>query len=100
VRVQFTTDEINVKSREAILRLGAREEGIIRHERIMPDGRKRNSVRFSILDEEWPGVRHALEQKLARPADGERNEMTTQSALNTPVIYEVGGPELKRPRLS
>ncbi|MGH8347775.1 MAG: GNAT family N-acetyltransferase, partial [Pseudomonas sp.] len=43
VRVQFTTDENNQKSRNAILRLGAQQEGIVRHERIMPDGRKRNS---------------------------------------------------------
>ena len=64
VRVQFTTDEINEKSRNAILRLGAKEEGIIRHERIMPDGRKRNSARFSIIDEEWPGVRQALAERL------------------------------------
>ncbi|WP_065257410.1 GNAT family N-acetyltransferase [Pseudomonas bananamidigenes] len=65
VRVQFTTDELNHKSRNAILRLGARQEGIVRHERIMPDGRKRNSVRFSIIDDEWPQVRQNLEQKLA-----------------------------------
>ncbi len=65
VRVQFTTDEHNRASRQAILRLGAQQEGIVRHERIMPDGRKRNSVRFSIIDEEWPGVRRNLEQKLA-----------------------------------
>ena len=65
VRVQFTTDENNQASRRAILRLGAQQEGIVRHERIMPDGRKRNSVRFSIIDEEWPGVRQSLEQKLA-----------------------------------
>ncbi|MGB8920518.1 MAG: GNAT family protein [Pseudomonas sp.] len=65
VRVQFTTDENNQKSRDAILRLGAQQEGIVRHERIMPDGRKRNSVRFSIIDDEWPQVRLALEQKLA-----------------------------------
>ncbi|MGP6422078.1 GNAT family N-acetyltransferase [Pseudomonas putida] len=65
VRVQFTTDENNQKSRNAILRLGAQQEGIVRHERIMPDGRKRNSVRFSIIDDEWPQVRKALEQKLA-----------------------------------
>jgi len=64
VRVQFTTDEINEKSRAAILRLGAKQEGIIRHERIMPDGRKRNSVRFSIIDDEWPSVRQALEKRL------------------------------------
>lgn len=65
VMVQFTTDEHNQASRQAILRLGAQQEGIVRHERIMPDGRKRNSVRFSIIDEEWPGVRRNLEQKLA-----------------------------------
>ncbi|TNB91727.1 GNAT family N-acetyltransferase [Pseudomonas jessenii] len=65
VRVQFTTDENNQKSRNAILRLGAQQEGIVRHERIMPDGRKRNSIRFSIIDDEWPQVRQVLEQKLA-----------------------------------
>ena len=65
VRVQFTTDENNQKSRNAILRLGAQQEGIVRHERIMPDGRKRNSVLFSIIDDEWPQVRLNLERKLA-----------------------------------
>ena len=64
VRVQFTTDERNEASRKAILRLGAKLEGIVRHERIMPDGRKRNSVRLSIIDDEWPTVRHALELRL------------------------------------
>ena len=64
VRVQFTTDELNEKSRNAILRLGAKQEGIVRHERIMPNGRKRNSVRFSIIDEEWPEVRGDLQSKL------------------------------------
>lgn len=64
VRVQLTTDEINEKSRNAILRLGAVQEGIIRNERIMPDGRKRNSVRFSIIDTEWPVVGAALEKRL------------------------------------
>jgi RimJ/RimL family protein N-acetyltransferase len=67
VRVQFTTDELNEKSRAAILRIGAKQEGIVRHERIMPDGRKRNSVRFSIIDTEWPEVRAALERKMAQP---------------------------------
>ncbi|KWN07868.1 GCN5 family acetyltransferase [Burkholderia territorii] len=65
VRVQFTTDELNERSRAAILRLGAKQEGIVRHERIMPDGRKRNSVRFSIIDDEWPDVRARLRAKLA-----------------------------------
>ncbi|MBB4867008.1 RimJ/RimL family protein N-acetyltransferase [Pseudomonas nitritireducens] len=66
VRVQFTTDELNEKSRAAILRLGAVQEGIVRHERIMPDGRKRNSVRFSIIDSEWPEVKARLLQRLSR----------------------------------
>lgn len=64
VRVQFTTDELNEKSRAAILRLGAVQEGIVRHERIMPDGRKRNSVRFSIIDDEWPEVEARLSRRL------------------------------------
>ncbi|PJI50683.1 MAG: GNAT family N-acetyltransferase [Pseudomonas sp.] len=66
VRVQFTTDELNEKSRAAILRLGAVQEGIVRHERIMPDGRKRNSVRFSIIDSEWPEVKARLLERLGR----------------------------------
>jgi RimJ/RimL family protein N-acetyltransferase len=69
VRVQFTTDELNEKSRTAILRIGAKQEGIVRHERIMPDGRKRNSVRFSIIDSEWAGVRDGLEAKMRRRVD-------------------------------
>ena len=66
VRVQFTTDELNEKSRAAILRIGAKQEGIIRNERIMPDGRKRNSVRFSIIDSEWPAVKLMLQQMMGR----------------------------------
>jgi RimJ/RimL family protein N-acetyltransferase len=69
VRVQFTTDELNQNSRAAILRIGAKQEGVVRHERIMPDGRKRNSVRFSIIDDEWPQVKAMLEAKLARQVD-------------------------------
>lgn len=66
VRVQFTTDELNETSRAAILRIGAKQEGIVRHERIMPDGRKRNSVRFSIIDSEWHEVKAALLEKMKR----------------------------------
>lgn len=64
IRVQFTTDVINERSRAAILRLGAKEEGIIRYERIMPDGRKRNSVRYSIIEDEWPVVKQLLLKKM------------------------------------
>ncbi len=64
VRVQFTTDILNERSRAAILRLGAVEEGIIRNERIMPNGRKRSSARYSIIDDEWSQVRCRLENRL------------------------------------
>lgn len=64
VRVQFTMDVLNERSRKAILRLGAVEEGIIRNERIMANGRKRTSVRFSLIDDEWPAVRERLEHRL------------------------------------
>lgn len=64
VRVQFTTDVLNEKSQNAILRLGAQKEGVVRNERIMPNGRKRNSVRFSIIDEEWPSIKDNLINKL------------------------------------
>jgi RimJ/RimL family protein N-acetyltransferase len=67
IRVQFTTDEINETSCAAILRLGAKQEGIIRQDLIMPDGRKRDSVQFSIIDEEWPAIRQDLEAKLKLP---------------------------------
>jgi RimJ/RimL family protein N-acetyltransferase len=65
LRVFFQTDALNAQSRAALLRLGAKEEGIIRNERIMPDGRQRDSAQYSIIDTEWEGVRHGLEARLA-----------------------------------
>lgn len=64
IRVQFTTDLLNERSKAAILRIGAVQEGIIRNERIMPNGRKRTSIRYSIIDEEWPKVSTQLESRL------------------------------------
>jgi RimJ/RimL family protein N-acetyltransferase len=66
VRVAFVTDVLNQQSRTAILRLGAKQEGILRSHMIMPDGRRRDSVYFSIIQSEWPEIRLALEAKLAR----------------------------------
>lgn len=65
VRVQFTTDVLNKRSQAAILRIGAIQESIIRNERIMPDGRKRTSIRYSIIDDEWPQVQSNLERRLS-----------------------------------
>ncbi|MBV9773232.1 MAG: GNAT family N-acetyltransferase [Gemmatimonadetes bacterium] len=67
VRVELKTDALNARSRAAILRIGAREEGILRRHMISQGGRMRDTVYFSVLDDEWPGVRAALEAKLARP---------------------------------
>ena len=65
-RVEFLTDYLNNRSRQAILRLGAKEEGILRNHMIMPDGRVRDSVLYSIIENEWPGVRQHLTWKLAQ----------------------------------
>ena len=64
IRVQFTTDVLNKQSQKAILRIGAKEEGIIRYERIMPNGRKRDSVRYSIIEDEWVNVKANLLEML------------------------------------
>ncbi|WP_295875703.1 GNAT family protein [uncultured Zhongshania sp.] len=67
-RVEFLTDYLNQRSRNAILRLGAKQEGVLRSHVIMPNGRVRDSVLFSIIQNEWPGVKQHLTAKLARPA--------------------------------
>jgi RimJ/RimL family protein N-acetyltransferase len=66
VRVEFITDVLNQQSRAAILRLGAKQEGILRNHMIMPSGRIRDSVFFSVIAEEWPDVKAKLEAKLNR----------------------------------
>jgi len=68
VRVEFRVNEPNRRSRTAVARLGAKEEGILRHSQIAPDGRLLDWVHYSILRDEWPGVRLGLEQKLAAHA--------------------------------
>lgn len=65
-RVELVTDFLNTRSRAAIARLGAKQEGILRAHMVMPDGRLRDSVYFSIIAPEWPEVRTRLAQKLQR----------------------------------
>lgn len=65
-RVEFITDVLNQQSRAAILRLGAKEEGILRNHMVMPNGRVRDSVCFSIIVEEWPEVKAHLKNRLAQ----------------------------------
>ena len=67
LRVEFLTDVLNEQSRAAILRLGATQEGILRHHMVMPDGRHRDSVCYSIIRPEWPDIRLGLEAMLRQP---------------------------------
>ena len=60
VRVQFQTDENNIRSRTAILGIGASYEGIMRKERVRANGMFRNTVMFSIIDDEWDEVKSKL----------------------------------------
>ena len=64
-RVELKTDALNQRSRQAILRLGAKEEGTLRKHMLTYNGRQRDSVYFSILDTEWPGVKTRLGAALA-----------------------------------
>src|SRR5882757_11226317 len=64
MRVELKTDSLNEKSRAAILRIGAKEEGIFRNHMITASGRVRHTVYFSIVDSEWPAVKARLETKL------------------------------------
>lgn len=76
IRVELKTDALNQRSRNAIRRIGAQEEGVLRQHVVTWSGRLRDSVYFSILDSEWTRVKQDLEQKLsqaghARPLQNE-----------------------------
>jgi RimJ/RimL family protein N-acetyltransferase len=66
IRVQLKTDSRNERSQKAIERLGAVREGVLRNHMILPDGRYRHSVFYSILDTEWPRVKKRLEEMMER----------------------------------
>jgi RimJ/RimL family protein N-acetyltransferase len=68
IRVELRADALNAKSRAAIARLGAKEEGTLRHHMILPSGRLVDWAYYSILRDEWPAVRAGLEEKLAAHA--------------------------------
>jgi RimJ/RimL family protein N-acetyltransferase len=65
-RVQWKTDHLNQRSQNAIARLGAQREGVLRRHRVRPDGTFRDSVFFSMLKEEWPAAKERLTERLAR----------------------------------
>ncbi|MGC5222307.1 GNAT family N-acetyltransferase [Micromonospora sp. DT81.3] len=65
IAVEFRTHWLNHRSRAAIERLGAKQDGVLRNHRIMPDGSLRDTVVFSIIESEWPAVRTGLRARLA-----------------------------------
>ncbi|NUR60371.1 MAG: GNAT family N-acetyltransferase [Catenulispora sp.] len=65
-RVQWKTDHLNQRSQNAIARLGAQREGVLRRHRLRPDGTWRDSVYFSMLKDEWPPAKQRLTERLAR----------------------------------
>jgi N-acetyltransferase len=66
IRVQIKTDSLNLRSQQAIERLGAKKEGVLRNHMILPSGRIRHSVYYSIIDSEWLEVKKKLEEMLDR----------------------------------
>lgn len=64
IAVEFRTHAHNLASRNAIQRLGAKQEGILRNHRIDPQGNYRDTVVFSILENEWPTVKYSLEYRM------------------------------------
>ncbi len=67
IAVELRTHWFNFASRAAIARLGAKQDGVLRNHHVMPDGSKRDTVVFSIIDSEWPAVRQHLRWQLDRP---------------------------------
>ncbi|TMH02140.1 MAG: GNAT family N-acetyltransferase [Betaproteobacteria bacterium] len=67
IAVEFRTHWFNHASREAIARLGAKQDAVLRNHQLMPDGSKRDTVVFSIIDGEWPAVKRHLKFQLERP---------------------------------
>ena len=65
-RVQFKVDALNLRSRAAVTKLGAKQDGVLRSDRLTWTGRRRDTVIFSILPQEWPAIRDQLDARLAK----------------------------------
>ncbi len=103
VRVQLKTDGRNEQSQRAIRRIGARYEGTLRRQRRVWDGHVRDTVYFSILDSEWPGVKRELEAKLAAPHQAPATAPSTDKgrhagdACVAPTEYRCGSTQRSVP---
>lgn len=65
VRVEIITDAVNAQSQAAILKLGAKAEGVLRKHKITWTGRARDTAMFAVIDDDWPSVRDGLDRRLA-----------------------------------
>ncbi|HEY7051047.1 MAG TPA: GNAT family protein [Mycobacterium sp.] len=74
VAVEFRTHFFNFTSRTAIERLGAKRDGVLRSHQLLPDGSRRDTVVYSILDTEWPSVRNNLTFRLGQARRGNGHE--------------------------
>jgi N-acetyltransferase len=95
LRVEFKTDSLNEKSRAALLGIGAKEEGTLRNHMVTDTGRRRHSVYFSVIEEEWPQVRQHLEARLTRinaqaQADADAAAATAAAAPQEPTDANPG----------
>jgi len=70
LRVQFKTDARNLRSQQAIERLGARKDGVLRHHALRRDGTVRDTVMYSLAAGEWPEVKAHLQYQLSKPREG------------------------------
>jgi hypothetical protein len=97
--VELKTDVLNEKSRNAMLRLGAVEEGVLRRHILTYSGRFRDTIYYSILDNEWPAVRARLELRLRNgyrvPGTGRAGP---QPALKKPYPRHSARPSMKGER--
>ena len=66
IRVEFKTDARNLRSQRALERIGATREGVLRNHMIVQGGYHRDSVYFSVIDDEWPEVKERLQRLLRR----------------------------------
>ena len=80
-RVEFKTDSLNEASRNALLGIGAKEEGTLRNHMVTESGRLRHSVYYSVVVEEWPAVREHLERRLR---DGGRAHVAATAPPSPP----------------
>jgi RimJ/RimL family protein N-acetyltransferase len=90
LRVEFKTDALNEKSRTALLKIGAVEEGVFRHHMVMPGGRRRDSAYYSVIEEEWPRVRQHLAARLTRLVRAAEEAAAPASADSGAVAPEPG----------